>query len=412
MDMARRMGMLSVTKINALKDRGFYCDGGGLYLQVAIGGSKSWVFRYKQNGKARDMGLGPLHTVSLAEAREAATAKRKLRLDGIDPIAARQEARAEIRLKAAKSITFKNCAEQFIDDKKAEWKNAKHSEQWTNTLATYSYPFIGDLPVASVDTGLVLKVLRPIWKTKTETAKRLRGRIESVLNWAKTNGYREGDNPASWRGHLQNSLATPSKIAPVKHHCALPYAEIAGFMAELRALPPSVSAHALELTILTVLRTSEAIGAQWSEIDLAAKVWTVPAARMKMKREHRVPLSDRAVEILKARPRRGKFVFPGAKAGKPLSNMAMLELMRGMRGMGATVHGMRSCFRDWAADCTNHPNHVVEMALAHAIDDKTEAAYRRSDLFKHRARLMRDWSAYCALPAGNSNVVTFAAARQ
>jgi len=266
------------------------------------------------------------------------------------------------------------------------------------TLATYVYPTYGDLPVAAIDTGLVLKALEPIWTTKPETAGRVRGRMEAVLDWAKARGYRDGENPARWRGHLDKLLPNRRKVRSVRNHPAMPYSDLPVFMAELRSRQ-SVSARALEFAILTAARTGEVIGAKLSEVDLDNAVWTVPADRMKAGREHRVPLPPRAVEIVRERPRDGDYVFPGGRAGKPLSNMALLELMRGMRPE-FVPHGFRSTFRDWAAERTTHPSEVVEQALAHAIESKVEAAYRRGDLFEKRRRLMSDWASYCLAPSG------------
>ncbi|NVN88605.1 MAG: tyrosine-type recombinase/integrase [Rhodopseudomonas sp.] len=410
--MARTLNNLSAKFVETTEVPGRYSDGGGLYLQVTAakngGVTKSWLFRYMRGGTtSREMGLGPVSMnkrdggVTTREARDRAYCARESLKAGIDPLDAKVAARTAQRLEKAKTITFRESVEQFIRDNEAEWKNPKHRDQWQNTLTTYAYPVIGSLSVVDIDTALVLKVLRPIWKEKTETAKRVRGRIESVLNWAKAHHYRDGENPARWKGHLENVLANPSKVAKVKHHWALPYKELPGLMGELRA-NKAVSARALEWTILSATRTGETIGALWSEIDVVEKVWNVPAVRMKGGVDHRVPLSDRMIQILENLPREGEIVFPGAKAKKPLSNMAMLELVRGMKGMGATVHGFRSTFRDWAAETTGYANEVVEMALAHAVKDKTEAAYRRGDLFDKRVRLMADWENYCSGPADTS----------
>jgi integrase len=414
--MARQLNKLDSKFVETSKEPGRFADGGGLYLQVtgskSGGVTKAWLFRYMRGGTtSREMGLGPVSLnkrdglVTLKMARDKAFAVRQQLSAGQDPLVQREAARSAKRLEVAKAISFDQCATQFVQDNEAEWKNLKHRSQWENTIATYASPVFGKLSVADVDSALVLKALRPIWSTKTETAKRVRGRIESVLNWAKAHGYRDGENPARWKGHLENVLANPSKVAKVKHHTAMPYTEIPGFMGTLRA-NFAMSARALEWAILCASRTGEVIGAEWSEIDLAEKVWTIPGARMKGGIEHRVPLSDRAVEIVKALPREGNFVFPGAKAKRPLSNMAMLELIRGMRGMGATVHGLRSTFKDWASEQTGYANEVTEMALAHVVKDKTEAAYRRGDLFEKRQRLMADWAAYCASPVrSGDNVV-------
>ena len=387
---------LTALAVKTIAKPGLHGDGCGLYLQVSSFHTKSWLFRYMRDGVARKMGLGPVHTVSLALARKRAAEARLLVLDGHDPIDSRREARAAERVQAVKSLTFRDCAEKYVASNEAGWKSVKHREQWRSTLSTYAYPVFGDYPVPAIDTGLVLKVLEPIWVTKTETASRLRGRIETILNWATVREYRTGENPARWRGHLQNALARRSLASKVKHHDAMPYVDIPSFMTDLTERP-GVSARALEFTILTAVRTSEAIGAEWSEIDLTASIWTIPGVRMKAGKVHRVPLCDRTLAILEGIPRYGEtYVFPGAKIGKPLSNMAMLQLMRAMRGQGATVHGFRSTFRDWAAERTAHADHVVEMALAHSIGNKVEASYRRGDLFEKRTRLMSDWSMYCA----------------
>jgi integrase len=360
------------------------------------------------------MGLGDFDRVSLKDAREKARQAYKLVSDGTDPIDERQARKAAIALEKAKTITFKECAEKYIAAHEATWRNDKHRDQWKNTLATYAYPVIGKLSVADIDIGLVLKVLEPIWADKPETAGRVRGRMETVLNWATVRKYRSGDNPARWRGHLEQVLPRRSKVARTKHHAALPFADVPGFMGELM-IRDGMSAKALEFTILTAARTNETVGARWSEISFKDKVWIVPAERMKGGREHRVPLSETAIALLESLPREGSFVFPGSKKDSTLSNMAMLEMLRGMRSNGETVHGFRSSFRDWASERTAYPNEVAEMALAHAVRDQTEAAYRRGDLFEKRRRLMADWAAYCssipATAAVDDIVVSMRAAR-
>jgi integrase len=385
---------LSARAVQAKADRGRYADGGGLFLQVSKWRTKSWIFRYERNGRERHMGLGALHTLSLAEARDRALECRRLLLKGRDPI----EARNAEHIEATRGMTFKACAEQHNAAHEAGWRNEKHRAQWGSTLAMYAYPVIGDLPVSAIDTALVLKCIEPIWKLKPQTAKRVRGRIESILDWATVRGFRQGDNPARWRGHIAKLLPSPNKVRSVKHHGALPYPEIAHFMTELRARDGG-SARALELTVLTALRTGEVMGARWSEFDLAARIWTVPAARMKTGREHRVPLSPPALNLLRGLPRAGEYLFPGRQPGQPLWTMAMRWMLRSMSRGNATVHGFRSTFRDWAAETTAYPNHVIEMALAHAIGDKVEAAYRRGDLFEKRRRLMDEWARYCSRPA-------------
>jgi len=400
--MARTIGKLTALAVDKSKRRGYYGDGGGLFLQVSVSGSKSWVFRFKEAGKLHEMGLGATHTIGLAEARERARECRRLRLDGIDPIEARKVARAQARLAAAKAVTFKNCAERYIASHQAGWRSLAHAAQWPSTLGRYVYPVFGSLPVQAIDVGLVLKALEPIWTAKPETAGRVRGRIESVLDWATSRGYRQGDNPARWRGHLENLLPTKSKVRRVKHHAALPYAEIGEFIAQLKQ-QEGVAAQALEFTILTAGRTGEVIGSRWSEISLAERLWTIPAERMKAGKEHRVPLSDAARAILEQMQaiRQDDFVFPGGKTKRPISNMAMAMTLRRMGRDDLTVHGFRSTFRDWAAERTDVPREVAEMALAHAVGDKVEAAYRRGDLFEKRRQLMDAWSRFCTAPAGD-----------
>lgn len=395
---------LTARSVDANRARGRYSDGGGLVLQISKWGTKSWAFRYQRKGRDRHMGLGPVHTVSLADAREAARECRKLLLQGRDPIDERKEKKKRELLDEVHSLTFRECAERYIAAQAGGWRNEKHRAQWSSTLAAYAYPTIGELAASAIDTTLVLNCLEPIWSHTPETAKRLRGRIENILDWAAVRGYRAGDNPARWRGHLSKLLPAPGKVRAVRHHAAMPYSELPKFMADLRDRD-ELAARALELTVLTSLRTSEVIEAEWDEFDLAAKVWTVSARRMKMKREHRVPLSKRAIEILSTLPHKSELVFPGLRKGHPLSNMAMLKTLERM-SRGVTVHGFRSTFRDWAAERTNYPNHVVEMALAHAVGDKVEAAYRRGDLFEKRRRLMEDWAQYCGRPgAGTGNVL-------
>jgi integrase len=410
---------LTAAAVRAANKPGLYGDGHGLYLQISAFDTKSWVFRYMLDGRARKMGLGPLHTISLAEARKRAAGARLKAHDGFDPIDDKRALRAQKRLEAAKAITFMECADKYIEANRAGWKNVKHADQWASTFhetkrGSLTFPAataaINDLPVSAIDTGLVLKALEPIWAKTPESARRIRGRIESVLDWAKVRGYRDGENPARWRGHLDKTLAKRPKGREHRH--AISYAVLPTFMDELRS-KEGESARALELTILCASRTGEVIGARWPEIDIALRLWTIPPARMKSGREHRVPLSNRALEIIGEQRRDGKFVFAGRKAGSPLSNMSMLELMRDMRGKGATVHGFRSTFRDWAAEQTSYPNELCEIALAHVVSDKTEAAYRRGDMMEKRRRLMADWATYCEQkPAtiGGANVVSFAEA--
>lgn len=399
-DMGRQLNRLSAKAIAAKKNSGLYCDGGGLYLQVTASGSKTWIFRFRSplTRKLRDMGLGPLHSVGLPEAREKAAAQRAALLSRLDPIEAREEENRRKAMEAAKANTFSQCAASYIESHKAGWRNMKHAEQWTNTLETYADPVIGPLPVQEVDTGLVLKILEPIWSMKPETASRLRGRIENILDWAKARGYRAGENPARWKGHLNQLLPALSKKHRVKHHVAMPFPEVGAFVAKLRGLS-GVSARCLEFTILTAARTGEAINAKPREFDLGNATWTVPASRMKAKKEHRVPLSPRAVEIVREMSMLGQdYLFPSTRKGKSLSNMAMLNLLDRM-GAEVTVHGFRSSFRDWAAEHTAFPHEVCEAALAHTITNATEAAYRRSDLFEKRRRLMAAWTDFMDSPS-------------
>ena len=408
--MAGGSGKLSARAVSTAAEPGWYDDGGGLRLQVTKSGAKSWVYRFMLAGKSREMGLGSLADVTLAEARATAAEARKLVKSGVDPIAQRdadrEAARATAALAAARAMTFKQCAGAYIEAHRAGWKNAKHATQWPNTLRDYAYPVFGELPVQDIDLPMVLKVLEPIWNEKTETASRVRGRIEAVLDWATVRGFRKGDNPARWRGQLSHLLAAPSKVQKVEHHAALPYVEVGTFMAVLRQRE-AIAARALEFTILTAARTGEVIGATWAEIDLNAATWTIPGARMKAGREHRVPLSNRAFEILSemAKLRVSDAgdapVFPSAR-GNPLSNMAMAMLLRRMERADLTAHGFRSTFRDWAAERTAYPNEVVEMALAHTVGNKVEAAYRRGDLFEKRGRLMTDWATFCNTPPAES----------
>ncbi len=408
--MARQAAKLSALKVSSIKEVGTHSIGENLYLQVTTSGSRSWLFRFMLNGKARVMGLGSCNTISLATARELAGDARKLVSLNIDPIESKRIERSKEELELAKTKTFSQCAESYIEANKAGWRNAKHVSQWTNTLTTYAYPVFGNIAVQDIDTDLVIKVLLPIWNTKTETATRVRGRIENILDWAKVMGLRKGENPALWRGHLQKLLPIPSKVHKVKHHDALPYMYVAEFMAGVSTLD-CMSARALELTILTAARTSEVIEARWQEFDLKEKVWVVPANRIKMGKEHRVPLSLAALAILKPlyEQRNNDFLFPGMNPEKTMSNMAMLELLKGMKKENwphFTVHGFRSTFRDWAEEQTNFSRSVIEMSLSHAIGDKVEAAYRRGDLFEKRKLLMDLWAQYCYAPKTEGKVVT------
>jgi integrase len=411
--MTRLLGRLSAVRVQSVQGRGYYGDGGGLYLRVAPGGAKGWIFRYGGRGRRRDMGLGGYPAIGLAQARELAGECRSVLAAGLDPIAARKEKRAALAVEAAKAMAFADCANAYINAHEAGWRNPKHRQQWKNTLRTYVSPVLGKLPVAAVDTGLVVKVLEPIWTRKPETASRVRGRMEAVLDWAKVRGYRTGENPARWRGHLDHLLPAKAKVRKVEHHAALPYAQAGAFVASLRQ-QPGISARALEFLILTATRTSETLGATWDEVDMKANLWTIPAGRMKAGKEHRVPLSDVALAVLKEMReiRHSDYVFPGARDGRPLSEMSLLMLLRRMNHGDITAHGFRSTFRDWAAERTTFEREVAEMALAHAIPDAVEAAYRRGDLFDKRRKLMDAWAAYCAkVETDAGKVVTLARAR-
>jgi integrase len=392
------MANLSAMKVGKLKVKGRYADGGGLYLQVGENGAKSWLFRFMLNKRSRQMGLGSLDVLSIPEARAKAQEARKLLAAGQDPIEARDAEKARLKLAQSQGLTFAQCATAYIESHKAGWRNAKHAAQWTATIDTYAGPVFGALPVADVDLTLVTRVLEPIWRTKTETASRLRGRIENILDWAKVQGYRTGENPARWKGNLDKLLPARSKVRKVVHHPALPYGDLAEFMKELRQRE-GLSALALEFTILTAARTSETLKVKWTELDLKAGLWLVPGARMKAERDHRVPLSARCVAILRELEavKTGEYVFPGQRHGRPLSNMVLLKLLERMGRADLTVHGFRSSFRDWAAECTDFPNEVAEAALAHIVGDKTEAAYRRGDLFVKRREMMEAWASFSDL---------------
>jgi integrase len=397
--LAREIGKLTAVAVRTQKKPGLYNDGGGLYLQVTEQGAKTWIFRFMLSGRRRDMGLGAVHTVSLADAREEARRGRQLVRDAIDPIEKRKAERLTRCAAAVSVMTFKQCAEAYILAHEAGWKNDKHAAQWTSTLTVYAYPIIGNLPVDTVDTGLVMKVLDPIWASKTETASRVRGRIEVILDWATVRKYREGENPARWKGSLDKLLPARSKVQKPGHHTALPYDQMPGFMKALRG-QDGVAARALEFAILTAARTGEVLAASWQEFDLDKRLWTIPAERMKAGREHRVPLSNSALVILKKMSALGdpSYVFPGARKNRPLSNMALLMVLRRMKRDDLTAHGFRSTFRDWAAEQTTFSSEVAEMALAHAVGSKVEAAYRRGDLFVKRQAIMEDWARYSERP--------------
>lgn len=398
--MVRRASELGALAVGRLREPGTHAVGGvsGLCLQIAPGGSRSWILRATVGGKRREMGLGPFPEVTLAAAREKARAARAKIEAGQDPILERQRAASALRAEQARNITFEAAARELIDAKSDEWRNAKHRAQWTASLEAYAYPVIGKVLVCDVGQAQVLAVLRPIWKEKTETANRVRGRIEQVLDWAKVQHLREGENPARWRGHLDKLLPAPAKIARVTHHPALAIDAMPGFMAALRQRR-GTAARALEFLVLTAARSGEVRGACWSEFDMQAAVWTVPAERMKAQKEHRVPLSPQALGLLRELPRieGNDLVFPAPRGGL-LSDMALNAVMRRME-LEAVPHGMRSTFRDWAAERTSYPREVAEMALAHTIGNAVEAAYRRGDLFTKRAEMMAAWAVFCGLPS-------------
>ena len=379
---------------------GRYSDGGGLQLLVKPSGARSWVYRFMLAGKTREIGLGPAAgpgAVSLKQAREDADALRRQVKAGVDPLAERERLAAQrmaaAQAEAISAVSFRMSAEAYIAAHEDSWRNDKHRSQWRNTLETYVHPVLGDMPVSAIGTSEVLAVLEPIWRPKPETANRVRGRIESILDAARARGHRTGENPARWRGHIAEMLPARSRLSR-GHHKAMPYAEVPAFIATLRERRGTAGL-ALEFTILTAARSGEVFGATWAEVDLNSAVWTIPASRMKAGKEHRVPLSPRALEILKATAELGaQYLFPSDKAGQ-LSSMAMTMLLRRMAA-GVTAHGFRSSFRDWAAEQTSFAHEVAEMALAHVIGNKAEAAYRRGDLFEKRRKLMDAWAVYCA----------------
>ena len=422
--MPRQLARLSALQVVKLTKPGLYGDGGGLTLQITKAGVKSWLYRYMRDGKAHGMGLGPLHTVTLAEARVKALEARKLLHDGKNPLEVKKQQRTADALERARMMTFDQCAKAYINAHKSSWKNAKHADQWANTLEAYAGPIFGKYPVAEVDTALVVKCLSPIWEGKNETASRLRGRIEAVLGWATTSGYRTGENPARWKGHLENLLASINKTARVKNHPSLPWSQIGKFMAALKARE-GTAARAVEFAILTACRSGEVRGARWSEFDLESNVWTIPAARMKAGREHQVPLTKEVLAILanmRKQPiivsqpaQTDPVVFAGTKS-QELSDMSLTAVLRRMNsetekptwidanGDGITVHGFRSTFRMWAAENTNFPREVAEHALAHQLPDAVERAYQRGTQFAKRRDLMLEWGCFStgAKPEANA----------
>jgi integrase len=418
--MSRVTGRLRPVELaRTSRQPGMHCDGGGLYLSVAAPPSSacSWVFRYMLDKRARTMGLGPYPEITLAEARERAAEARRMKAHRQDPLELKRASKDAERVAVAKSMTFRQCAHAYIGDHRAGWKNAKTAAQWDASLSTYAYTVIGSLPVQSIDTGLVMKVLKteirdpgkgpePLWTARPETASRIRGRMEVILDWAETNGHRDpGKNPARWKGHLDNNLTARSQVRAVEHHAALPFEEIADFMAILRGRE-AMAAKALELAILTAARTSEVLGARWDEVDLEKAVWTLPPERMKARRVHTVPLSAQAVKLLrgvKSDQLSAVFVFPSNKPGQALSNMSMLSLLKRMGRDDLTAHGFRSTFRMWAAS-HGIPRDLAEICLAHAVGDKVEAAYQRSDVLERRRPVMQAWAAFTEARAVGDNI--------
>ncbi len=390
----RQLHKLSAKFVANVKAPNYYSDGGNLYLQVGQSGSKSWLFIYKRRGTGTtpEMGLGSLNNLPLKDAREKAAGLRQLLYQGIDPLEARNTDAIETALDKARSVTFNSAAKLCIAAKRPDWKNAKHAAQWTNTLATYAAPFIGEMGVQQIDTASILAVLEPVWNSKPETAARLRARMEAVLDWAKARDYRHGENPARWRGHLDSLLPTLKKKQRVKHHAALPYDDVPAFMRQLRQ-QKGTGAEALQFTILTAARTGEVLGAGVQEFDLKIGLWTIPASRMKAGIEHSVPLAPPAIELVRAQPK-GPYLFAGLKPGHPMSNMAMAKVLKRMNRGDITVHGFRSSFRDWAAEKTAYQNFIVEKALAHVVGNAVEAAYRRGELLEKRRALMMDWAQF------------------
>src|SRR5215472_54982 len=394
--MAQTVNQLTATKVQKVKTPGMYADGAGLYLQVTGNAAKSWILRYSLRGAAREMGLGSLRKVSLADARRKAAECHKLLDDHVDPIEHRSQARAAAALASTQSITFKEAAAQYIAVRRKGLKNAKHAAQWGTTVATYAEPILGKLLVRDIDVGHVHRVLEPIWTTKPVIAGRVRGRIEKILGWAKANKYRNGENPARWRDNLDQLLPKLSEVRKVKHHPALSYTELPAFMEKLRQAE-GTAARALEFVILTAARTEQVILARPAEVNKREKLWTVPAEHMKLKREHLVPLCDRAMQLLDGAS--GSYLFPSPfHPDKHLSNMALHMVLKRMGYGHVTVHGFRSTFKDWCRDCTRFDNYVSEAALAHASGDKIEAAYARSAVLEKRRKLMDAWAALCASP--------------
>ena len=398
--MAKGINKLSAKQVQSLKDVGRYSDGGGLYIQIARSRTKSWLFRFMLNGIAREMGLGPVKDLSLAEARLKAQECRILVKQKIDPIEKRKKEQAALLKAAQTKQSFQECKEGFLKAHSSSWKNKKHIQQWENTLESYALPIIGKMDIKDVDTAAIMRILDPIWKTKTETAKRLRGRIERILDWATVQGFRQGDNPARWKGHLSELLAAPTTLMKVKHMPSMPYAEIPSFIEKLEEIG-SIGSKALRYLILTATRSSEVRLAQWDEIDMSKGVWTIPDERMKANKEHTIPLCNEALSILNSLPRMvdNPYIFTGIKSGRPISDMTLTKILRDQGIKKITVHGFRSSFRDWAGEQTNYPRNVIEFCLAHKLKDKVEAAYHRSNLLEKRRPLMEQWAKHCFSPA-------------
>ena len=397
--MARQINLLFDRGVKSQKKQGKYADGNGLYLQVSKSGSKSWLFRFMMDGKSREMGLGSINTVPLAKARIKALECKKLLREGIDPISDRFDRLNKTKADNRDVFTFKKCAEDYLKAHSASWGSLRHAEIWHSSIKRYADPVLGSMPVNIIERSHIMRVLDPIWREKTETAKKLRGRIESVLDWATVQDYRKGENPARWRGHLDKLLPKPSELHKVKHFAALPYPEINKFMDQLRERE-ALSALALRLIILTSTRSGEVRGAIWSEFDLEKATWTIPAERMKAKKEHIIPLCKEALSIVQSLPRMAgnDLLFAGSRSGKPLSDVVFKKLMERMGIKGITTHGFRSTFRDWAAEQTAFPREVIEAALAHQLKDKAEAAYFRSNLLDKRRELMNKWADYTMQP--------------
>jgi len=419
---AKELGALAVSR---LKTPGSYPVGkvAGLYLQVASETARSWILRVQVGNKRREIGLGAYPAVQLKDAHAKAQAEKEKIRAGVDPILERREAESKLRLAQSSEITFEEAAKRFMAAKADHWKNAKHRDQWKNTLKEYAYPTLGKMFVRHINKHHVFEVLEPIWGSKLETASRLRGRIENVLDWAKASGFREGDNPAEWKGNFKSLLATPKEAKKVRHHPALPYKQVGDFVEALRLMGGSAP-RCLEFAILTAVRSGEARGATWTEIDLIEKVWTIPEERMKTDNEHRVPLSPAAIELLNAMPRYEDcdLVF-ASPTGRVLSDMTLSAVIKRMNGAAKPTkdpvplkwfdkngqaivpHGFRSTFRDWVGDLTSYPNHVAEMALAHTIGDAVEKSYRRSDLFDKRRHMMDAWAQFVSRPYETASVI-------